>query len=236
VDNEYWIYVNGISTTKSIAESNIKLLQIILRRPIYLCHNPTSSIINDLLECLAGKIGFFRWFWVPAPNAILTTALDEALTEANKGTYTRVVLIAHSQGSIITANALQDLSKRLGRNGLMLTYLEVFVFANCSNYMPGTNVKYLENISNRCDTVVWLGALFPFPNFWIDTHLRPMNIGGTRVTEPIHGHRRYKFWGHLLNTHYLHNFENGEYPGSVLHSYRNGGRRIIAVSTMATRG
>lgn len=142
-------------------------------------------------------------------------ALTLALHQAAAGRYTRVVLIAHSQGTIITSNALRMLRSNPQSGSLMDIYLEVYNFANCSNQMPGNNELYLENISNKRDLVAWLGALFPFRGFWEDKSGEPMNIGGTFVTEPL-------YWGHLLNTHYLDHFKKGSYPGSRLHDFRNG--------------
>jgi hypothetical protein len=77
-----------------------------------------------------------------------------------------------------------------------LNTLEVYIFANCANQTPDTYVHYLENISDQCDTVAWLGALFPFPKFWKDSDGTPINISGPKKT-------RSESWGHFLNSHYL---------------------------------
>jgi hypothetical protein len=216
VKNEYWIFVNGIATTSQIAFNDVEKLYELFSRPIWLCHNPTDSILVDLLECAADKVGFFNEYWEPRPRRSVARALEEALKQAEKGKYTRVVLIAHSQGTIITSNALtRILDGSAQTKQRMKKYLEVYAFANCSNQMPGTNLHYLENLSNKRDTVAWLGVLFPFPNFWQDTFGQGINIGGNRVEEPLN-------WGHLLIPHYLVPLRNGGYGGSRLHHFHNG--------------
>lgn len=133
--------------------------------------------------------------------------------------FTRVVLISHSQVTIITSNALEDLGRDPDPNviPLMKKYLEVYAFADCAHQMPGNNVKYLENISNGADTVAWLGVLFPFKRFWQDVNRQPITIDGIDVNEPLR-------WGHLLETHYLKPMSSdGAYKKSRLRDYLDGG-------------
>jgi hypothetical protein len=217
VKNEYWIFVNGIATTSDIGLKNVSMLHELFSRPVWLCHKATDGIIVDLLECAAGKVGFFDWFWEPKPKQLLTKSVRAALYEAETGKYTRVVLIAHSQGTIITSHALQTLSgENLQTQRLMKKYLEVYALANCAHQTPGYQLKHLENISNMRDTVAWLGALFPFKDFWRDKYGEGIDICGSFVTEP-------DFWGHLLNVHYLNHMKKGKYRGSRLQDFRNGG-------------
>jgi len=234
VKNEYWIFVNGVATTSQIAFSNVDKLHEMFRRPISLCHNPTDSVLVDLLECATGKLLFFDWFWEPKPRRMLADAVRDALIDAPKK-YTRVVLVCHSQGTIIASNVITN---ALWSNGpdidgaqikkLMKKYLEVYAFANCANQMPDCHLNHLENITNGRDTVAWLGALFPFWNFWQDTNGRGIEIGGTFVTEPY-------LWGHLLNTHYLHPMQNNRYAASRLHQFCNGGVPLPNVIVPASR-
>ncbi len=119
--------------------------------------------------------------------------------------YKKVVLIAHSQGTIVTGNTLTDLLSDTAEQeikDLMKRKLEVYNFANCAHSMPGMpSVNYCENISNGGDIVAWLGHLFhftfrPLDSFWIDANGDSLQIGGKSVIERF-------LWGHLLNTHYL---------------------------------
>jgi hypothetical protein len=216
VKNEYWIFVNGVATTSQIAFNDVDKLYDLFSRPIWLCHNPTDGILVDLLECVADKLGFFSEYWEPRPRRSVMGALKEALKQAEEGKYTRVVLIAHSQGTIIASNALNRLNGNAQTKQRMKKYLEVYAFANCSNQMPGDNLCKFENLSNKRDTVAWLGVLFPFPSFWEDKFGRGIDIGGEPVTEPL-------YWGHLLIAHYLVHLRRGKYSHSRLHDFRNGG-------------
>lgn len=223
VKDEYWIFVNGIATTTQIANSNIRFLYRLFSREIYLCYNPTDGILVDLLECAVGKVGFLDKLWIPGPRKKLIEALINAMQKAEAGTYKRVVVVAHSQGTIVTSNAIESLLGRADLNyrPLMKRFLHVFAISDCAHQMDGSNLVYLENISNRGDTVAWLGALFPFKKFWEDREGRGISINGSFVTEP-------GLWGHLLNTHYLAHFESGKYPTSRLHSFRTDARCLSA--------
>jgi hypothetical protein len=233
VKNEYWIFVNGVATTSEIALSNVHKLHEMFRRPIWLCHNPTDSVLVDLLECATGKLLFFDWLWEPKPRRVLADAVRDALLDAPKK-YTRVVLICHSQGTIIASNVItKELWDGSGIDDaqikkLMKKYLEVYAFANCANQMPDLHLNHLENITNGRDTVAWLGAFFPFKRFWQDTNGRGIEIGGSFVTER-------HMWGHLLNTHYLPRMQNNKYAASRLHKFRNGGVPLPNVIVPAKR-
>ena len=226
-DEEYWIFINGITTTRSIGKSNVQRLTELFGRPIWFCHNPTDGLFMDLLECIVGKIGLLRNIWLPRPEQVLATALQGALRGVADGRYTKIVLLAHSQGTIITAQVLQKMIAAANNNKtLMRQHLEVYCFANCSQQMSASNVKVLENLTNTNDTVGWLGVLFPFPAFWKDIHGRGIVIEGTRVTEPA-------LWGHLLNTHYLGPFwEQGRFAASRLHLYTVPPRSLEVATTL----
>ena len=190
VNDEFWIYVNGVATTTDLAKANADFLFKLFGRPIWICYNPTDGVLIDLLECVVDKIGFLAWFW----------ELQKALVEAEQGKYTRIVLVSHSQGTIITSAALQGIVQGDRRiKELSRRFLEVFAFADCAHQMRVKDrgvqvVNFLENISNGLDTVAWLGVLFPFKSFWEDKKGEGIEIEGSMVTDP-------KLWGHFLNTH-----------------------------------
>ena len=222
VKDEYWIFVNGVATTTALAQANSDFLFRLFGRPIWTCYNPTDSIWIDLLECIVDKIGLLDWFWETKPARMLAQSLRKALAEAEQGQYKRVVLIAHSQGTIITSVALRQILqgdrqvKEQSRK-----FLEIYCFADCAHQMLVRDaygvqvVNYLENISNGVDSVAWLGVLFPWKKFWQDVRGRGSVIEGSMVTEPAR-------WGHFFNTHYLGPFLKRSYPFSRLQSYRNG--------------
>lgn len=203
-DNKYpeevWIYINGVATTKEIADTNRDLLFKMFGRPIHLLHNPTNGFALDVFECVEGKTGLFEIGKKPIPRRQLKDLVRDKLELKD---VKKVVLIAHSQGTIITGNTLVELGFEEETLKLMKEKLEVYNFADCAHEMPAHNVAYLENLSNEGDLVAYLGHLFPFPKLWITLSKQEdkngyegINITGKSVIEP-------RLWGHLLNSHYL---------------------------------
>lgn len=153
---ELWLYVNGIATPLAKANVTRKSLYQLFNRPIHLLHNPTDGIELDLLECIGGKTGLFH-YGSSEPRKVLKETLVELLQNTN---YDKIVLIAHSQGTIITGNVLADLGNVRNDDDplstpeirtLMKHKLEIYALANAAHIMPGSNtvVAHLESISNR---------------------------------------------------------------------------------------
>jgi len=198
--DEVWIYINGVATPKNIAERNCVKLNKLFHQKIHLVHNPTDSVLFDLLECIMGKTGLLAplelWFDAHITDRLVKSVANH-IEKAHAMGKKRVVLIAHSQGTIITSNALKELGKKDAAFLLkMKNTLEVYNFANCAHQTPDQNVKYLENIHNQGDVVAWLGVLFPMKKWWPDAYNNTIDIRGSNVNQP-------GFWGHMLNTHYL---------------------------------
>ena len=101
---EAWFFINGIMTNDAVAQLNAALLAELFHRPITLIQNSTSSLLTDLAQCALDKI---NWR-VTEPVVKAFPAIYDALTSPDKK---RVVLIAHSQGTIIAAVLLQLLKK-----------------------------------------------------------------------------------------------------------------------------
>ena len=110
----------------------------------------------DLIECIGGKTGLFL-YGSSEPRKVLKETLVELLQNTN---YDKIVLIAHSQGTIITGNVLADLGNVRNDDDplstseirtLMKHKLEIYALANAAHSMPGSNkvVAHLESISNR---------------------------------------------------------------------------------------
>lgn len=194
-DRESWVFINGIATTEEVAMANTRLMYKMFGRPVTTAYNPANGMIVDLVECMMWKCGAFDFCNKSArkPRDNLIEVLKKELIKEEKKT---VVLLAHSQGTIITGNAIEKLSEDVQFAALMKEKLEVYTFANCAHVMSSNKVRYLENIYNRRDTVAWIGQLYPFPQFWKDDQLKPIRISGVAVEESTQ-------WGHLLNTHYL---------------------------------
>lgn len=102
---ESWLFINGICTDARILELNARMLHRMFGRPLTLLHNQTSGVALDLAECAVGK----GWLQVTeSVRSLFPALLAELLEPTNK----KVVLIAHSQGTILTAIFL-DLLRQL---------------------------------------------------------------------------------------------------------------------------
>ena len=113
---EQWFYINGVATNHDVALLNAALLGELFHRPISVIQNATHSLAFDLTECAIGKefrtepdLEDHHTFTEPALEA--TLAILESL---NRPDVDRVVVIAHSQGTIIAANVLRAIAKALG--------------------------------------------------------------------------------------------------------------------------
>jgi hypothetical protein len=98
--DEAWLFVNGILTNAAMADLNAGYLADLFHRPITLLENSTDGLIEDLIECAREK-SFGR-------NAEATERVFPAIYDALKDPEKRrVVVIAHSQGTIITSAVLR---------------------------------------------------------------------------------------------------------------------------------
>jgi len=101
--DEAWFFVNGVATNDSVAQVNSAHLSHLFHRPLTMIQNSTDSLLLDLLECIVGK-GWYR-FTEAATKAF--PPIYDALKREDKR---RVVVIAHSQGTIIMAIVLRMLA------------------------------------------------------------------------------------------------------------------------------
>jgi len=207
-DAEVWFFLNGVATTLDVAKTNALMLQELFDRKVTVIHNPTDSAIVDVLECTLGKV----WDdWATDPRRVATAELKKALLE---NSILKVVFIAHSQGTIIASNVLEDLNKDPDLTASHLGKLEVYAIANCAHQMERGDVAYVETLCNEMDTVAMLGALCPYQD-WKDLEGKPIKIEGPVI---VQGGK----YGHMLNTHYLEGLAHGQYKKSNLHHYLKG--------------
>ena len=110
----------------------------------------------------------------------------------------KVIVFAHSQGGIIISQLVERL---LFENNPNLHKLEVYTFASATDSMPNGNY-YAEHFANSLDYVARIGVLQCKKLFRGEVY-------------------KLNYAGHLLNTHYLNNFEKGLYCNgqSRLYSY-----------------
>jgi hypothetical protein len=96
---EEWFFINGILTNKDMARLNADNLVHLFHRPVRVLWNSTDGPIVDLAECAVEKLGAQAEDVVSAFHSIL-----DALVDANKQ---RIVVICHSQGTLIAAVVLR---------------------------------------------------------------------------------------------------------------------------------
>ena len=203
-DDQFWIYVNGILTNKKIIEMNRILLEDVFDRPIHVVHNDSDSIVVDLIECLVGK----QYEDLTEPAFVTLMAITKKLLD-NK--IKKIVIICHSQGTIVVGNVINSLKKMGFIHKKYLKKLEIYAVANCATNMEyilkNEQLPYIESFSNENDFVSRFGC-----NASDDIKKScDIKIDGSVIIIP-------NKHGHMFNSHYFNNFEN-EYQESKLHRY-----------------
>ncbi len=101
--DEHWFFINGILTNGDVAQLNAACISYLFHRPVTLIQNATDGAISDLWECAMGK----EWSQNTSNTEsarIAFPAIYDALKDPFKK---KVVVICHSQGTIIMAVVLQ---------------------------------------------------------------------------------------------------------------------------------
>jgi hypothetical protein len=97
---ESWFLVNGIMTNDVMAQMNAAFVSYLFHRPVTLIQNSTDSFFYDLAQCMVGK----AWRQATEPAIKAFPVIYDALQNPHKR---RVVILAHSQGTIIMSNVLR---------------------------------------------------------------------------------------------------------------------------------
>lgn len=98
--HEAWLFVNGILTDKDVARLNAAYLADLFHRPITVIQNSTDGLVDDLRECVSEK-AFGR---TGEAATVAFPAIYDAIKDEERQ---RVVVIAHSQGTLIVAVVLR---------------------------------------------------------------------------------------------------------------------------------
>lgn len=239
--DEQWFFINGILTTDTVAQLNAAFLADLFHRPITLVQNATSSLASDLLECAIGKQ------WYRTTEAVVTAF--PLIYDALAGAKSRIVVIAHSQGTIIAAVILRLLAALTSppRARSVATARgrrpaePVFIYPDdapldLSDFDPLTpdQLARLEVYAfANCATTMryWRAPQDGAPGIpWIESYGNEFDLvarlGMLAPNAGAHGiaidgprYRRPGAWGHLLNEHYLAPIEHAQRRGR-----RRGGR------------
>lgn len=192
VRREKWFFINGICTSPPIAILNGLELAKAFHRPVHLIHNPTSGLVWDLWNSITartlrkdGKLSRMAY-----------NVVKEALI-----THDKVVLVGHSQGTLISSY----ISRKLLKDKQFRHHapkLEIYCIAGVADNFKidpeltehfGRGVPYVEHYANGMDFFCRIGLL---------AHLA--QTAGAVFVLP-------KRTGHLLNDHYLPGIWKGEY-------------------------
>ncbi len=202
---EKWFFINGIATSPPVAILNGRELARVFDRPIHLIHTPTYGAVWDLWDSITArtlrKDGYLSR---PAYNVI-----KEALVS-----HDRVVIVGHSQGTIVSSYIARKLLKDKKYRHLA-PKLEIYCIAGVADSLRvdrlmsehhQRGVPYVEHFVNTLDFFGRIGVL---------AHLEH-TAGAVFALENKKGH--------LLNDHYLPSIERGEYCDrqSRLYHYVNG--------------
>eukprot|EP01102_Stenamoeba_stenopodia_P013757 TRINITY_DN4500_c0_g1_i1.p1 TRINITY_DN4500_c0_g1~~TRINITY_DN4500_c0_g1_i1.p1 ORF type:complete len:656 (+),score=76.86 TRINITY_DN4500_c0_g1_i1:67-2034(+) len=164
--DERWFFFNGIMSSRHNARKNALRLSKLFRRPITLVYNPTQGIIMDLVKCLFSRALHYPIFLTLASLKLIETAMMDK-------DVTRVVVVGHGQGCLISAEILKYITKDYKQreaseyNNLLITNkhlqkLEVYLFASPAAEVQSINHKvHIEHFANESDFVALLGVLSP---------------------------------------------------------------------------
>lgn len=182
-DNQAWFFLNGICTDRNVLRLNGKALADLFNRRINLMHNPSDGFVLDLVECVFGRTMQI----ISTLDSSVAYLLEDALNR-----YSKVVLLVHSQGGIISTGALYQLAGRLtGTRSMLLNKLEVYTFASAATELDLPQV-YAEHFYHTRDYVARIGVAGNLGKF------------SGRLFH-------YDASGHLLNAHYLANLRDGKF-------------------------
>lgn len=199
-DNNCFIFINGVLGSEKQVINNKIQLEKLLDKPINILFNSSDTLMSDLIESLIGKeTQELTEASFKALEIICNKLLDKNIN--------KVIIIAYSQGTIISAKVLNSLYKFGLNTEEYMKKLEIYCFSNCASNMCyiKNNYPYMEHFANKNDFVAKLGCNCP------DNIKHLINIHG-KIFINENGS------GHLLNLHYLHNFSKN-YPNSRLNEY-----------------
>lgn len=199
-DNLCFLYVNGIMSNRDVVLKNQDYLRKLLGKPVNIVHNVTDSFLIDLIECLIGK----ETDDLTEPVLVLLSVVSRKLLDTN---VKKLIIICHSQGTIIVSNMLNKLHKFGFNEEEYLQKIEIYAFANCASKMIylSNNIPYIESFANENDIVARLGCNCS------EEIKKYIKIDGKIFIAKNKS-------GHMLNSHYLDNFKI-DYPNSNLNKY-----------------
>jgi hypothetical protein len=228
--DEEWFFINGILTDRGMAAWNADYLAAIFQRPFKIIQNATDGLVSDLLECADEKA--FGMNGEP-----VDVGFPEIHRAIKDGTKDRIVIIAHSQGTLISAVMVRLLRLIYERVGELLSAAErVEELASLRrtgvtldpNDFEGVTTAELERLEIYCFAncasemrYVDHDAALPWIESLGNEHDLVARLGmlaphrkdeEISIDGPLWVHRG--TWGHLLNAHYLRAIDLAQSGGS----------------------
>lgn len=189
---EKWFFINGIATSPPVAILNCRELARVFNRSIHLIHTPTYSAAWDFMDSITAR--------TLRKDGKLSRPAYDVVKEALV-THDKVVLIGHSQGTIVSSYIARKLLKDK-KYRYLAPKLEIYCIAGVADSFRIDNamsqklqrgVPYVEHFVNGLDFFGRIGVL---------AHLESTAGAVFCIAD-----RK----GHLLNDHYLAGIERGEY-------------------------
>lgn len=204
-DGSRWFFLNGIATSPPLARLNASEMARVFSRPVHLIHTPTYGVVWDFWDAVTAR--------TLRKDGHLSRPAYQAIRKALRSCE-RVVLVGHSQGTIIISYVVRKLLRDPEMRALMHR-LEVYCIAGVADSFHvdyllsaehGRPVPYVEHFVNGYDFFARIGVLA----------YRHRTSGSVFVLPE----RR----GHMFNDHYLGGIERGEYCNgkSRLYKYVHG--------------
>lgn len=201
VTSSRWFFINGMGTAPPVALLNASEIARLFRRPVHLIHTPTAGLLRDLAQSVnARTLRKDGELSRPALHVI-----QHALEQHDK-----VVLVAHSQGSIIASYIVRKLLRHPSTRDLVKK-LELYSIGGMADSLEldpgltlaaGEPVPYVEHFANGRDYLAQTGVL--------------AHLDSTAGTVYCLAQRS----GHLLNSHYLPAIVRGDYCQRQSRFYR----------------
>ncbi|CAG8640283.1 7370_t:CDS:1 [Dentiscutata erythropus] len=159
-NDEKWFFINGVMANKHWLDENCKRLEHRFNRGVTGIFNSSYGIIWDTAETIVSRS--FDDETIPVRWA--SWNIFKALKDEN---VKRVVLVAHSEGSVITNLVIKKLywelsySEQDDYNEQLLKKLEVYTFANISREFinPKGLIRCIEHYANEDDLIAKMGVL-----------------------------------------------------------------------------
>jgi hypothetical protein len=196
-----WFFINGAASAPPVALLNASELARVFRRPVSLIHTPTWGLLRDFTGSITART--LRKDGRLSRPAVYV--LQQALER-----HERVVLVCHSQGTIVASYIVRSLLRHASTRHLVAK-LELYCVGGVADSLQmdaaltaqaGHPVPYVEHFANGRDFFAEVGVL---------SHLD--STAGTVFCIPERS-------GHLFNEHYLAGIARGDYCNRRSRLYR----------------